>query len=234
TLGGATTVTGNLTVNGTLGGASALSLTGVGATIAGVGSVTNTGTTTITNNKTVSAAAVLQFAGPVTVSTGTATNNGTLCFGLSGGVCPSSTTATLTVNSTFANAGTVTTSSPISVAGTFTNTGTVTTSNTVTGIAGVGTWTNSANSTLNVAGPLTVTTLSASANPNTVNYNGSGAQTIRATTYHNLTLNKSGATGTLAGAATVIGTLTITAGTLADGGFTLTAKGDIANSGTHS
>jgi len=233
-LGGATTVTGNLTVNGSLGGTSTLSLTGAGATISGTGSVTNTGTTTITNNKIISAGATLEFAGPVIISTGTTTNNGATCFGLSGGVCPSSTTATLTVNSTFANAGTLTTSSPTTIAGTFTNTGTVTASDTGTGIAGAGTWTNSTNSTLNVAGPLTVTTLTASANPNTVNYNGSGAQTIRATTYYNLTINKSGTTGTLAAAATVNGTLTITAGTLADGGFTLTAKGDLANSGTHS
>src|SRR5205085_10687329 len=98
----------------------------------------------------------LQFAGPVTGRAGTTTNSGPLGFGLSAGVCPSSTTPTLTVNSTFVNAGTLTTSSPISVAGTFTNTGTVTTSNTATGIAGAGTWTNSTNSTLNVAGPLTV------------------------------------------------------------------------------
>lgn len=189
TLGGATTITGNLTVNGTLDGATTMSLTGVGATIDGTGAITNTGTITITNNKTVAATAALDIAGAVTVSTGTTTNNGTLCLGLSGGTCPSATGDTLTVTSTFVNAGTLRTSSAISIGGTLTNTGTVTTTDTVTGIAGAGTFTNSANSTLNIGGPLTVTTFTATAAGNTVNYNGTAAQTVRATSYYNLTLS---------------------------------------------
>lgn len=189
TLGGATTITGNLTVNGTLDGTTTMNLTGAGATIDGTGAITNTGTITITNNKTVAATAALDIAGPVTVSTGTTTNNGTLCLGLSGGTCPSVTGATLTVTSTFVNAGTLSTSSAISIGGTFTNTGTVTTTDTVTGIAGAGTFTNSANSTLNIGGPLTVTTFTATAAGNTVNYNGTGAQSVRATSYYNLTLS---------------------------------------------
>jgi len=59
--------------------------------------------------------------------------------------------------------------------------------------------------------------LDASATGNTVNYNGGGAQTIKATTYHNLTLSNAGAkSGTTAltvnGDFTIDGTATFTAG----------------------
>jgi autotransporter-associated beta strand protein len=50
--------------------------------------------------------------------------------------------------------------------------------------------------------------------------------------YGNLTISGSG-TKTLAGAETVSGTLTISAGTLADGGFTLSVNGSITNSASH-
>jgi len=50
--------------------------------------------------------------------------------------------------------------------------------------------------------------------------------------YGNLTISGSG-TKTLAGSETVSGTLTISAGTLADGGFTLSVNGNIANSASH-
>jgi hypothetical protein len=50
--------------------------------------------------------------------------------------------------------------------------------------------------------------------------------------YGNLTISGSG-TKTLAGAETVSGTLTISAGTLADGGYTLSVNGNIANSASH-
>ena len=214
TLGGPTTINGNLTVNGMLAGATTMSWTGAGAIIDGTGAITNTGATTITNNKTISNTAVLEIAGPLTISTGTTTNNGTLCFGLSGGgTCPSITGDTLTVTSTLANAGTINTSSAISVGGTLTNTGTVTTTDTVTGIAGAGSYTNAAGSTLNIAGPLTVTTFTATANGNTVNYNGTtAAQTLRATTYYNLGVNNANGLTLSAGNATISNTLTFTTG----------------------
>ena len=68
-------------------------------------------------------------------------------------------------------------------------------------------------------------------------FNGTIAQTIggsAATTFAFLKIsNASGVS--LAQNATVVGLLTIDSGTsLADGGFTLTANGGIANSGTHS
>jgi hypothetical protein len=231
TLGGNTAVTGNLTVNGQLAGTFAISLTGSGTTIGGTGSISNTGTITITNNKTVLGTASLSIAGPVTVSTGTTTNNGSICLGLSGGVCPSVTGDTLTVTGTFANTGTLSTSSAISVSGTLTNTGTVTTSDTATGIAGAGTFTNSANATLNIQGPLTVTTFTATAAGNTVNYTGSASQNVRATSYYNLTLS-----GTRAGNVTlpnggtvnVAGTFSPSA-TFTSGGYVVTGNAFVYN-----
>ena len=68
-------------------------------------------------------------------------------------------------------------------------------------------------STLNVSGTWTGTT-GFTASTGTINYNGS-AQAIAAVTYNNLTINQSSGNATLGGAATVNGTLTLTAGNLA-------------------
>jgi hypothetical protein len=69
----------------------------------------------------------------------------------------------------------------------------------------------------------------------TINYAGT-TQTVAvlnsSQNYGNLTISGSG-TKTLAGSETVSGTLTISAGTLADGGFTLSVNGNIANSASH-
>jgi hypothetical protein len=69
----------------------------------------------------------------------------------------------------------------------------------------------------------------------TINYAGT-TQTVAtlnsSQNYGNLTISGSG-TKTLAGAETVSGTLTISAGTLADGGFTLSVNGNIANGASH-
>jgi hypothetical protein len=69
----------------------------------------------------------------------------------------------------------------------------------------------------------------------TAAFTGAAPQ-IGASNFKNLTISVgSGNTATLTGAPTVSGTLTISSGaTLADGGFTITANGDVANSGAHS
>src|SRR5205823_10169224 len=59
------------------------------------------------------------------------------------------------------------------------------------------------------------------ASASTVNFNGTGAQTIQAATYGNLTLNNS-AGASLGGSITVVGTLTLTSGALSVGSNTLT------------
>ncbi|MDD5571903.1 MAG: hypothetical protein PHD97_12205 [Bacteroidales bacterium] len=69
----------------------------------------------------------------------------------------------------------------------------------------------------------------------TVSYNRGGDQTIKvpSVAYHHLIISGSG-TKTLSAGITVNGNLTISAGTLADAGYTLTVKGDITNNATHS
>ncbi len=66
----------------------------------------------------------------------------------------------------------------------------------------------------------------------TINFNG-GAQTVPGFTYYNLTTSGSGVK-TLGGDALVAGTLSLTAGSFADGGYTLTANGNVTNNVAHS
>jgi len=76
------------------------------------------------------------------------------------------------------------------VAGTVTNNGTVTVANEFGGGGGL---TNGAAGVLNIGSTPTITTLTASAVGNTVNYYASGAQTVKAIAYSNLKLSGSGA-----------------------------------------
>jgi hypothetical protein len=77
-------------------------------------------------------------------------------------------------------------------------------------------WINAANSTLQVSGNITGSgTLNCSANPNTMIYNGTPITTIRAQTYHNLTIQATNPTvPTLAGNITVNGNMQLTTTTL--------------------
>jgi len=77
---------------------------------------------------------------------------------------------------------------------------------------------------------------------NTTTFNGTGAQTFTnsgtiTTGLYNCTVNKSAGTLTLAGTVgtlTVLNDLSISAGTLADGGKTIDVKRNVLNAGTHS
>ena len=117
---------------------------------------------------------------------------------------------------------------------TVTNNSEVTMSNAAAGtLSGTGTWTQGTG-TLNYAGAsIGVTTFTASATGNTVNYNGSVAQTVRnptGSTYYNLTFNNSfGTLPQLTSTAntTVTNQLTMTSGiiNLAGNTFTLGSSG---------
>lgn len=91
------------------------------------------------------------------------------------------------------------------------------------------------NSQLGIANALTLTGTLDAVNggvPNTVVYNGTGAQTVVSTTYHNLTLTN-GNTKTANGALTVNGNLTIGSGTTFSAGtYTHTVQGNWTNNGT--
>src|SRR5207342_3213908 len=84
--------------------------------------------------------------------------------------------------------------------GAYQNNGTLTVN---TALAGTGTLTQGTSATLNLGGTSAITTLTATANPNTVNYTGA-AQTVKATAYHHIALSGSGAK-TLTSVATING-----------------------------
>jgi hypothetical protein len=92
----------------------------------------------------------------------------------------------------------------------------------------------SSNAVLGIANALTITAgiLNVTANiPNTVNFNGTGAQTVNAITYHHLSVTN-GNTKTAANAITLNGNLTIGASTtFAAGSYTHTIAGNWINNG---
>jgi hypothetical protein len=189
--------------------------------------------TTVSNDLTISAgtlstaAFTLGVAGNFVVN---GTLSGTGAIMLSGasknidGTGSITNTATLTINAahTILATANLSCSGTIAIVGavTVTNNGAITTSAAggITGSVAGSTWINAANSTLNIAGPLLATgTLDASANPNTVNYNGA-AQTVKAATYYHLIFSGSaaktaGGALTVNGNFTVAGTATFAAGT---------------------
>lgn len=164
----------------------------------------------------------LSGTGPITLNgsgtnidgTGSVTDTGTLT--ISTGSKTILSTATLSFPQTIAITGAVT----------VTNNGTIT-STAAGGITGTvvgSTWTNAANSTLTIKGPLLATgALDASANPNTVTYNGTSAQTVKSATYYHLTASNAAGTA-LSGAISVNGNLTISSGTLSDNGNQITGN----------
>ncbi len=158
----------------------------------------------------------------------TNTGGGTLNFGanavtLSGAVATNSiagftTTGLVSMTKT---AGTATFTGNVNGGGLTIN-GSLGTLNLGTGLTHTftGTWTrtagtlNGGSSTLNLGGTVSGTGGTFTAGTGTVNYNGA-AQAIAAVTYNNLTINQSSGNATLGAAATVNGTLTLTAGNLA-------------------
>jgi fibronectin-binding autotransporter adhesin len=86
--------------------------------------------------------------------------------------------------------------------------------------------------TVGVSGSLTPGGNAYTITGSTVNFNGA-SQTIPAFTFNNLTLSGSG-TKTAAGNLTTAGTLNLSAGTLADAGFTITAQANVINQAAHS
>ena len=88
------------------------------------------------------------------------------------------------------------------------------------------------NGTIGIASVFTPGSNSYTVTNSTVNFNGA-AQTIPAFTYHHITTSGSG-TKTLGGNISANGTVTLGAGSFADGGFILTANGDVTSTVTHS
>ncbi|MCX6258739.1 MAG: hypothetical protein NTW49_12705, partial [Bacteroidia bacterium] len=209
-LGGNRTIAGNLNISsGTL-------------SITGNQNFTVTGTTSITGefDQGLTAGKTLTFTGNITINSGGVWNETTAgVYTIKGNLQNNGTTFTASTGvHTFSGASkTISGTSAISIpkatfTGTYTNSGTL---SVTTALAGTGGLTNAATGTLNIGGTSVITTLTATAVGNLVNYNASGAQTAcKVTTYYNLTLSGSGAktfatTPTVNGKLSIEGTATV-------------------------
>jgi len=203
----------NLTVSGTITSAASFSLTGnlsvSGSITASAGIITMSGTT-----KTIAGTGTRAFAGLLV--------SGSVTTAVSFSIASS-----LNVTGSFsASAGTAT------FTGTSTLSGTANLFNTT--INGTSLQLT-ANSTLGIAGTLTITagTLNVSSSiPNTVNFNSAGAQNINAITYNNLVISN-GNTKTAVGAITTNKDITIGSGTIfIASSYTHSIYGNWTNYGT--
>ncbi len=218
TTGGTTVTFGALTINSTGILSTSRVLTVLGATnITGTINFQSTARADVfTGDVTLNSGAVWNEAIAITPTfSGNLTNNATTFTASTGAHTFNGATKTLS--------GATTTSIPsVTMTGTYTNNGTLTVG---TALSGAGGLTNGATSVLNIGGTSGITTLTATAAGNTVNYTGA-AQTVKATAYSNLGLSGSNVktmpTGiTVAGNFTISGTANATpaaAGTLAVGG----------------
>ncbi|MBX4191715.1 MAG: hypothetical protein KW804_02875, partial [Candidatus Doudnabacteria bacterium] len=170
------TFAGNIACAGTISGSGGVTFSTTSGTIASSGTctVSNSGTVTISGTTAPAISGSWSIAGVLSIS--------------GGGTTAVTNAGTITVSGTAAGSFTI--------AGKFTNNGTVTLSGSTTvnaTLTGVGTFTNNTNGIFNYAGAApTVTTFTATANPNTVNYNGT-TQTCKVTSYYNLNFSTSGA-----------------------------------------
>ena len=212
------------------------------------GTKTFTGAVIINNGASITenASAKLSFGSDVTIySGGTLTESDSTTVGFAGNLSNYGTYTASIKAHTFSGTtktigGTVAISIPTATfSGTYTNTGTLivgtlkipssgmlTNSSTITdttALSGTGGFTQLANATLNIGGTSGIATLIATASGNTVNYNASGAQTVKDTSYFNLTLSGSGKKTLPAGIAPVLGNLTLsgTANTSLTENFTI-------------
>lgn len=221
-----------------------LSMTGSSKTISGSGiSLDN-----LTVSGSISTAISLNLSGNLAVSGSFSASAGTITMSgaaktISGAGTKSfallSATGSITTDANFSIATGLTVSGGLSAAaGTATFTGTSTLSGTAnlfnTTINGTSLQL-SGSSTLGIANAMTITagTLNVTSSiPNTVNFNGTGAQNINAITYNNLTLSNGNSKTAIAGV-TVNKNITIATGTtFVPGTFTHSFYGDWNNSGS--
>ncbi|MGQ7946089.1 hypothetical protein [Flavobacterium sp. WC2509] len=184
---------------------------------------------TITHNNT---AGTKSYRGSVTIdSSGTWNNTGNSDINFRGGITNNGTFNSGTGAHTFTNNAQtlngILSITNLTCSDDITNNGTLTISTT---LAGTGTLINTG--TLNFGVTSITPTLDATSVGNIVNYNATGVQTVKSTTYSNLTLSGSG-TKTLGGAVATNAALTLNNNTsLAMSTYLLTLNGDLINNGS--
>lgn len=232
----------DLDIDGNLSIANSASLT-VGAFNFNVDGTTSiTGTATSTNGKLIfgSATGAKSFVGAVTVGLfGIWDNTNSASITFEGGLSFSGKTFTsgsgiYTFQTTASQA--IGGSAALSIANLTIGAGVNLTNNNTgglsvsTALAGTGTLTQGASGLLNIgasAANFTLSTLVADAAGNTVNYSFSGAQTVRAVTYHHLTLSGSGSKS-LTGLTTVNGNLSLSGTATATTAAAITVGGNLS------
>ncbi|MEI7504260.1 MAG: hypothetical protein WCJ61_13350, partial [Paludibacter sp.] len=173
------------------------------------------GNTSITGTLTLATTGTKTFTRNVTVNSGGIWNEtvvAAICFGANfTNHATSSTASTNNCVRTFSGSSktisgtTTTTFTSVAITGTYTNTNTFTI---LTALSGTGGLINAATGILNLGGTSAITTLTATAVGNTVNYTGI-TQTILPTAYNNLTLSGTGTKTFPAGTTTVNAILSI-------------------------
>ena len=163
-------------------------------TVGGNWSVTGGTATLNTNNTIVNLTGDLTGTGSITQGTGLITSGGNWLN--TGTFTATATGVTLTGSSKQITGASGLTLTTLTVSGTYTNNnpGTLTVS---TALSGAGTLTQGTNATLAIGGTSGISTLTAGASGNTVTYTVTGGgQTIKSTTYNNLTLNNTSSSDT--------------------------------------
>jgi hypothetical protein len=205
--------------------------------ISGTLTLARTGTKTFTGDVTINSGGVwnetgiaaIGFGGNLTNDAATFTaNTGLHTFSGASKVLNGSTAIVIpraTFTGDYTNNATLTCATALTVTGaTLTNNGTI---SATTALSGTGGLTNGATGILNIGGTSGITSLDASTNPgNTVNYNGTGAQTVKNVNYYNLGFSGARTTNsiTINGAVGVAGTLTNSATFTGAGNFVLTGS----------
>lgn len=249
------TLSGTLSVAGTHTCGNTVTVTGL-TTVSGLLNITaTTGTKNFNGGVTINPGGTFRnntVAEPVTIranflNSGTFTSGtGTYTFSTTAGQWGGSNPIAFGGAVTVSAARTVNT--PVSVTGTLaisgavtvTNNSTVTASGAITGTVAGSTWTNAANSTLNVSGALLATgTLNASASGNTVHYDGAGAQAVKLAAggnYHHLTASGGNTKTPAAGTHNIAGNLTVGTGTIFNANTsdpTINVTGNVTIAGTY-
>ncbi|MCX6269395.1 MAG: hypothetical protein NTW16_18925, partial [Bacteroidetes bacterium] len=235
-----TSISGNMTLNGTATATTAANLAIAGTLTVGSGTTFETGTnftigvtgaTSVTGTLTLAGTGTKTFTGNVTVySAGSWNETGIAAINFVGNLQNDGASFTaLSGAHTFSGATkTISGSSEISIpnvafTGTYTNSGTLTVSTALSGAGGL-TNGNGTVGTLNLGGTSGITSFNATPAGNTVNYTGTG-QTLRVTAYHHLKL--SGGAETFGAITTVAGNLTLSGAATATTGAGLAVSGNL-------